>query len=92
LTDGQRREYGAVLRLRMPGNLAAQIEWKERAIQLTFLVSRDRLTILQDGKELAATALERGFAVHFCGLNVTWGQGVFGPLRGKLISRECSVR
>ncbi|NQT17704.1 MAG: hypothetical protein HQ582_33420 [Planctomycetes bacterium] len=92
LTDGQRREYGSVLRLRMPGNLAAQIEWKGQPIQLAFSVGPDRLTILQDGKELAAAALERGFTADLSGLSVTWGQGIFGPLRGELTSRECSVK
>ncbi len=92
LTDGQRREYGAVLRLRMPGNLAAQIEWKGRPIRLVFSVSPDRLRVLQDGKELAAAGLKSDFAADFSGLDVTWGEGVFGPLRGKLVSREFSAK
>ena len=84
LTDTQRREYGAVLRLRMPGNLAAQIKWQDQPIQLTFRVTPDRLTILQDGAELATTTLEDDFSVDLSGVNVDWGEGVFGPLRGKL--------
>ncbi|MFH1918275.1 MAG: hypothetical protein ABIP48_00090 [Planctomycetota bacterium] len=91
LTDGQRREYGAVLRLRMSGNLTAQVQWKEQPILLEFSVGPDRLTILQDGRELATTPLERDFAVDYSGLDVNWGQGVFGPLRGDLLSRECSA-
>ena len=35
LTDAQRREYGAVHRLRMPGNLATQINRKSRSRCLT---------------------------------------------------------
>jgi hypothetical protein len=91
LTDEKRREYGAVLRLRMPGNLAAQIEWRDRPIRLTFQVGPGSLAILQDGKELAATALEGDFTVDFSGVNVSWGRGVFGPLRGELKNRGFSV-
>jgi len=91
LTDSQRREYGAVLRLKMPGNLAAQIEWKDRPIQLDFVVASSRLAILQDGKELATAKLESDLAVDFSGLNVAWGQGAFGALRGKLLTRDYSV-
>lgn len=53
LTEKQRREYGAVLRLKMPGNLAAPIEWKGGPTKLQFLVYRDRIVVRRDGKRLA---------------------------------------
>ena len=92
LTDDQRRQYGAVLRLRMPGNLATQIKWKDRPIQLTFRVSPKSLTILQDEIELATTDLEDDFSVDFSGLQVNWAQGVFGPLRGELVESRFSIK
>ncbi len=91
LTDSERREYGAVLRLKMPGNLATQIEWKDRPIQLEFVATPGQLAILQDGKELATAKLDSDVTVDFSSVNVTWGQGVFGPLRGKLLTQDCSL-
>ncbi len=85
LTDEQRREYGAVLRLRMPGNLAAQIEWQDRPVKFDFTVRPGELVIEQDGKRLASSVLPEDFGVDVSDLSVHWKQGVFGPLRGELL-------
>ena len=90
LTEKQRREYGAVLRLTMPGNLATQIAWKDRPIQFEFLVWRNRLEVRQDGKLLGTSRAEIGNLKRFRELKVRWGNGVFGRLTGKLI-RKSSV-
>lgn len=87
LTDEQRREYGAVLRLRMPGNLAAQIEWQDRPIKLDFTMRGDELVIRQDGEKLASAKLPAGFDADFTDATFKWGGGVFGPLRGTLTSQ-----
>ncbi len=85
LTDEQRREYGAVLRLRMPGNLAAQIKWQDGPIKLDFTMRPSELVIEQDGKQLASSVLPDDFVVDVPDLSVHWKQGVFGPLRGQLL-------
>lgn len=86
LSDKQRREYGAVLRLRMPGNLTAQIQWKDGPTRLEFEIQGDRLTIRQDGKEIAEAMLPDDFAVDLSQIKVNWSQGVFGPLAGNFLS------
>ncbi len=88
LTEEQRREYGAVLRLRMPGNLAAPIAWQDRPIRLEFSFRPGELTIRQDGKPLATAALPEEFSADLSDLTVHWGEGVFGRLRGRLVSRS----
>ena len=88
LTEEQRREYGAVLRLRMPGNLAAPIEWQDRSVRFEFSFRPGELTIRQDGKPLATAALPEDFSADLRGLTVHWGKGVFGPLRGTLVRRR----
>ncbi len=90
LTDGQRREYGAVIKLTMPGNLASQIKWKNRPIRLEFVIEKTRLTIRQDGELLAETDLPSVEADRLQLSMVKWGQGVFGKLNGRLISKSHS--
>lgn len=86
LNDAQRREYGAVLKLRMPGNLAAQLQWKAGPTRLDFTFQGNRLSIEQDGRQLATTELPEDFTANVSGLKVNWSDGVFGPLAGKLVN------
>jgi hypothetical protein len=90
LTESQRREYGAVIQLTMPGNLAAQIKWKNRPIRLEFVIERTRLMIRQDGQELASTKFQSGDIDRVPQWTIKWGQGVFGQLNGKMISKSHS--
>jgi len=90
LSEKQRREYGAVLRLTMPGNLAAQIQWKDRPIELDFRIDSDRLEVRQDGKLLASSRVTAGMAKHYATLTMNWGKGVFGRLNGKLLKKSSS--
>lgn len=84
LTDAQRREYGAVLKFQMPGNLAAQIAWKDQPTRLDFVVESDRLVIRQDGKEIGSTPFSTNDARRLQQAQLTWGKGVFGKLNGTL--------
>lgn len=88
LTDAQRREYGAVVQLHMPGNLATQIKWKNRPITLEFVVEKNRITIRQDGEVLAKTEFEVDNPGIFQEVTVKWGQGVFGALNGRVNSKS----
>jgi hypothetical protein len=88
LTEEQRREYGAVLELKMPGNLAAQIKWKDRPTKLEFVVQRNRLVIRQDGQELAAAALRLPEIKTLSELNVNWGEGPFGAFSGSIQEKQ----
>src|SRR5262245_29209255 len=51
LSDGKWKEYGMVYRYRLPGHLSAPLKWKEGPTRLEFIVEKNRLRILQDGKE-----------------------------------------
>ncbi len=90
LTPAQRRDYGAAVRLRMPGNLTAQIAWRERPVRLEFRVDATSLSIRQDDEVLA-----RRDAASVLGSpsrwRITWGEGVFGPLQGKTLQRRWNV-
>lgn len=88
LTDAQRREYGSVIQLQMPGNLAAQIKWKDRPIKLDFIVEKNRLVIQQDGEVLAQTEFQVDNPNALSQASVKWGQGVFGDLNGKVKSKN----
>jgi hypothetical protein len=88
LTDRQRREYGAVIRLTMPGNLAVPIKWKNQPTTLEFVIARDRLIIRQDGNELASSRFPLQDRERFQRSNVNWGSGVFGKLNGKITEKS----
>ncbi len=87
LNDSQRREYGAVLRMTLPGNLAGQFEWKDTPTLFEFAVYRDRLEIRQDGRELGR-AESVGSAEAFEGIEIRSGWGVFGAFGGHRIDLE----
>ena len=88
LTEMQRREYGAVLRLKMPGSLSVPIRWNGGKLNLKFQVDRKRMAVYQDGKLLASQSLGSQFKVNLDKLKTKWGTGIFGPLAGKVISRK----
>ncbi len=88
LTDKQRREYGAVLKLTMPGNLAASITWTGRPLVLEFVVEQDRMLILQDQRQIGSNRLDNGGDHDFAKATSKWGEGIFGPLNGQLIKSK----
>ena len=90
LTEEQRREYGSVLRVRMPGNLAAQIDWKDGPTRLEFIATPDGLEIVQDGTRIARSMIQDDLSFETSDLTVDWGEGIFGPLRGDLHEHELS--
>ena len=75
----------------MPGNLAAQIEWKDGPMRLEFVVTSNGLEIHQDGRRLASATLDDNSTFSAPDLSVQWGRGVFGPLRGELIHYEVTT-
>ena len=85
LTESQRREYGAVLRLRMPGNLAVQPAWKNDPTKLAFDFDGRKLTVTQDGRQLGETPVDQSCTVDLSEVTVNWSRGVFGPLCGQLV-------
>ncbi|MFP6620318.1 MAG: hypothetical protein VB877_13300 [Pirellulaceae bacterium] len=84
LDEPQRREYGAVVKLNMPGNLATQIKWQNAPMQLEFLLQNNRMIIRQDGQTLATTAAPGRQLTRGKGWSVHWGTGVFGPVNARL--------
>ncbi|MBX3437190.1 MAG: hypothetical protein KF861_06850 [Planctomycetaceae bacterium] len=88
LTEAERLEYGAVLRLTMPGNLAVPMKWHERPTRFEFTIRPGKLEIRQEGDLLGATDLPSDSVFDLSQLRVHWGRGVFGPLRGRITHSE----
>lgn len=86
LTDDQRREYGAVYRLRTAGNLATRIHWPAGPTRFEFVVSANSIRILQDGEVLAETTFDGTHNLD--DFEVTWGNGAHGPFRATLVEHE----
>jgi hypothetical protein len=87
MPEESRQEYGRVLRLTLPGQLAAPIRWKTGTTRFQFVIRKDRMTVLQDNVVLGETKLSEGQADRISKSAVTWGRGVFGPFQGKLVSQ-----
>ncbi|MBO49908.1 MAG: hypothetical protein CMJ69_03880 [Planctomycetaceae bacterium] len=87
LTDAERREYGAVLKMTMPGHLSAVVQWTGKLLSLEFLVYADRLVVRQDGREIGASRFVLSDPRRLRNVKTTRGKGIFGPLAGKLIGR-----
>ena len=87
LTDAERREYGAVLKMTMPGHLSAVVQWTGKPLSLEFLVYADRLVVRQDGREIGASRFVLSDPRRLRNVKTTRGKGFFGPLVGKLIGR-----
>ncbi len=88
LTNLQRREYGAVIRLSMPGNLTAQMKWKDQPTKLEFVIARDRLIIRQDGNALASSRFSLEDRERLKRATLNWGRGVFGKLNGTITNKS----
>ena len=84
------KEYGAVIALHAAGNLSVPITYTGAPTRLEFIIGGGKLRILQDGSELASTALEGDLAGLVAGAEalspITWGKGVFGDFRGAGVS------
>jgi len=79
-------EYRVVHRMRKPGCVAAAMQWTGKPTTLQFTLARDRLSISQDGRELASAPVTADFAPDLRDARVQWGAGMFGPLRGSIRS------
>lgn len=91
LSAEQRSDYGAVYQATLPGNLAVATTRKDVATTFEFTIANDRLSIRQDGNDLGSLAIDADLQDNFKPTRIRWGQGVFGPLAGKLVQSESSV-
>ena len=60
-------------------------------MKLDFVIEKRRLVILQDGEELAHTELQFDKLNGLQQATVKWGQGVFGKLNGRVLSKSHRV-
>ena len=88
LTDQKRREYGAVMKLTMDGNLAVPIQWREGRTKLELLVHKDRLVVRQDGQLLGQTRVAAMPLNSLRQPQVRWKRGIFGPCRCTVHSKS----
>ena len=87
LSPEQLDEFGALHSLKMPGNLEGFVEWKDEVITLRFLVEDGEMKILQDGNVIASAKTRAGISGEFPQARIEWGQGVFGPIQGRILKK-----
>jgi len=86
--DAVWNEYRVVHRMRKPGCLSAPIQWTGKPTTLQFSVTNTRLTITQDGRELGSAAMNAALAARTRKAHIEWGKGMFGPLQGKIVTKN----
>ncbi len=84
ISDAALREYGLVHRLREAGQLCGQVRWVKGPTAFQFVVAGGRMRLLQDGRELASGPLDSSLAAGLKDAKITRGNGMFGPLEGKI--------
>jgi len=88
IDDAARAEYGLVHSLRLPGHLSATVRWVNGTTRYRFVVTRDRMRVMQDGTEIASAPIDPADATPLRDGHVTFGTGIFGPLSGTLVRRS----
>ena len=78
----------------MDGRLDAWIDfnqdgdWDDMGEQIadsTFVIAGEKMSVRQDGLQLATAEAPESFTKPH---QVSWGSGVFGTLRGKLLTKQ----
>lgn len=85
--DSVWNEYRVVHRMRRPGCCAGAVRWTGKPTTLQFTVTGSRMSVTQDGRELAAAPVTAELAAKARDARIEWGHGMFGRLRGELQSR-----
>jgi hypothetical protein len=88
LTDKQRRQYGAVLKLNRPGCLAARITWTGKPLRLEFRLTAETLEIIQDGTLIGKAPYDLPPDSLAGELKLRVGQGAYGKLQGRILSQQ----
>jgi hypothetical protein len=88
LTDKQRRQYGAVLKLNRPGCLAARITWTGKPLRLEFRITAEALEIIQDGTLIGKAPYDMPPDSLAGELKLRVGQGAYGKLQGRILSQQ----
>ena len=88
IDDAALAEYGLVYRLSLPGHLSCQTRWVDGPTTFRFAVAAGRMSVSQDGREIASATLDPAVITGLGDAQITWGQGLFGPLAGNLVSNR----
>ena len=87
LAPNKWQSYGSVYRMTTPGHLSVATKWTNGPTRLEFILQETKITITQDGKQLATSELTGRLAKRvsvFSGLKtVRWGDGIYGRFSGK---------
>jgi len=89
LSTEKAQEYGKVYQVRQPGALVVPTRWKDEPTRFTFRIQGGTMTVSQDGKTLGTATAPATTRLRSATLR--WGQGIFGPLRGKIVSRRSNI-
>ena len=84
------KSYGSVYRMTLPGQLSAATTWTDGATTFEWTINENEVSITQDGAPIGSTTLTDSLAVPLRDLSdsqrVNWGQGIYGPFRGRSIA------
>ena len=87
LSDDKWQEYGTVYKLTAPGHLSVYTEWKDGPTRFGFTLTRDSITVTQDGVALGSLPLSPELTSAISPKDITWGYGIYGKFRGEIIEK-----
>ena len=86
LAGGGCEEYGAVHRLFLPGHQSVPVPWTGTTRDLEVRCTTTQLHVSLDGKPMVVLPLDPTLLSGDGVYTWHWGQGIFGPLHGKIIA------
>lgn len=88
LAKNKWKEYGAVYAHRQLGALVVPTTWPDGPTTFEFRVHQGKMTVSQDGKILGSANAPQEPTGSLAESIVHWGQGTFGPFRGKALQKD----
>jgi hypothetical protein len=88
LADGKWKEYGTIYRWRKPGALAVHTAWTSGPTTFEFIVRDREMEVRQDGQLLGSAECDPTPLLSIAPDATTWGDGIFGALRGTIVKRN----
>ncbi|HOX39633.1 MAG TPA: hypothetical protein PL033_16755 [Candidatus Brocadiia bacterium] len=85
IDDETLAQYGLVHRMTLPGHLSCQMRWINGPTVFEFIISDRRMSVRQDGAELGSIPIDLDLSAGLRAAKITWGNGLYGPLAGKIL-------
>lgn len=92
LSDEQQRDYGAIYRARLPGQLTVHTPLTAGPTRIELHAAGESLRVTVNGTEAGQIAVSSAVLERLATGTVRWGSGVYGPCRLNIEAKQHEVR